>query len=312
MSSYDDSGPISEANITQITPFLFLGDKRVAQDKEYLKEKGLCHVVNATSEIRNYFESEAPFRYFQCPVADTEVAKLSPFLPGAVKFIQDAIDHGHHVLVHCRQGVSRSATVIIAYLMKYQRLKLSDAYSQVRMKRAQAKPNANFLGQLALFEKNLDQEPSVAPSKKRVVAAAEPPPALKRARSEGPALPPGYKPAPDSPVSPPKLPSTVSFPAAPPTPTPALVLAPSPVTPTPSLLPPALASPEPERQAETCSQTARMSQESTPPERSASPAARSASPTSDSASLEGIPLEEAPLAIAVPLEESPLAVAVAE
>ena len=68
MAAYSDSGPVTEANIIEILPKLFLGDKRVAQDLEYLQAHGLTHVVNVTQEIRNYFEKEANFFYLQCPV----------------------------------------------------------------------------------------------------------------------------------------------------------------------------------------------------------------------------------------------------
>jgi protein-tyrosine phosphatase len=50
---------------------------------------------------------------------DSEVADLSQYFERACGFINDAREHGHAVLVHCQQGVSRSASIIIAYLIKH-------------------------------------------------------------------------------------------------------------------------------------------------------------------------------------------------
>ena len=49
------------------------------------------------------------------PVQDSEFENLLVHLPIACRFIQDALDAGGKVLVHCVMGISRSATVICAY-----------------------------------------------------------------------------------------------------------------------------------------------------------------------------------------------------
>ena len=56
------------------------------------------------------------------------------------------------VLVHCRAGVSRSATVCIAYIMQKQGLSLDSAYEFVKSKRPVIDPNINFIRQLQKFE----------------------------------------------------------------------------------------------------------------------------------------------------------------
>lgn len=149
--SLDEPGPVTETNVTEIAPRLFLGDKRVAQDKAYLKDHGLTHIVNVTTEIRNYFEKEPPFKYLQCPVMDSELADLGKYFVATGRFIHEAITTGGSVLVHCKQGVSRSTSVVIAYLMKYQAMNLSQAYQHVKRKREQANPNQNFLVQLVRY-----------------------------------------------------------------------------------------------------------------------------------------------------------------
>jgi len=60
------------------------------------------------------------------------------------------------VFVHCQAGVSRSATVVIAYLMKHTLMTMTDAYKYVRGRRPVVSPNLNFMGQLLEFEEDLN------------------------------------------------------------------------------------------------------------------------------------------------------------
>lgn len=62
---------------------------------------------------------------------------------------------GGKVLVHCRGGISRSATVCLAYLMYSRALQLDDAFEYVRARRHVISPNANFMMQLVQFEAEL-------------------------------------------------------------------------------------------------------------------------------------------------------------
>jgi protein-tyrosine phosphatase len=61
-----------------------------------------------------------------------------------IKFIKDAITEGGKVFVHCYAGVSRSATIVIAYLMKEHCLSFSAAYKFVKGKRSFINPNDGF------------------------------------------------------------------------------------------------------------------------------------------------------------------------
>ncbi|XP_005188520.2 dual specificity protein phosphatase 19 [Musca domestica] len=70
----------------------------------------------------------------------------------AFEFIQNAMAKDGCVLVHCNAGVSRSASVVIAYLMKYQHMDFDMAYRYVKSRRECIQPNAGFLKQLRSFK----------------------------------------------------------------------------------------------------------------------------------------------------------------
>jgi len=90
---------------------LYIGDRRIAKDKDQMEKLGITFIVNATNEIRNYFEDDKydNFRYFRAPAADTDVANIGQYFDDAVEFIEEGLSQGHGVLVHCQQETSNVA-----------------------------------------------------------------------------------------------------------------------------------------------------------------------------------------------------------
>lgn len=167
-----------EGEISQIEKNLFLSDRNGAKDLNKLQALGITHVVNVTEPpdeggVHNFFQDLPSFTYLRLPLQDSDGAMIVPFFEQAYEFIHKAREQGHGVLVHCQQGVSRSPTIVVAYLMKELKVDLKVAYSKVKSGRNKAKPKQNFLQQLMEFEKHLNLESKVCEEDKNKGADEE-------------------------------------------------------------------------------------------------------------------------------------------
>uniref|UniRef100_A0A3B4A729 protein-tyrosine-phosphatase n=1 Tax=Periophthalmus magnuspinnatus TaxID=409849 RepID=A0A3B4A729_9GOBI len=142
------------AVISPILPFLYLGNERDAQDLDLLLRLNIGFVVNVTTHLPLYHQ-KAGLRYKRLPATDNSKQNLRQYFEEVFEFIE-AYQSGQGVLVHCQAGVSRSATVVIAYLMKHTLMTMTDAYKYVRSRRPVVSPNLNFMGQLLEFERDLN------------------------------------------------------------------------------------------------------------------------------------------------------------
>ncbi|XP_044296639.1 protein phosphatase Slingshot homolog 1 isoform X3 [Varanus komodoensis] len=133
---------------------LYLGSEWNASNLEELRVSGVDYILNVTREIDNFFPGM--FAYHNIRVYDEETTDLLAHWNEAYHFINKAKKNHSKCLVHCKMGVSRSASTVIAYAMKEFGWSLEKAYNYVRQKRSIARPNAGFMGQLLEYQGILD------------------------------------------------------------------------------------------------------------------------------------------------------------
>lgn len=164
----------SERAMSRVTPEgLYVGGWMAASERENLDARRIAHVVNVGGgECR--FDG-AGVEYLFLGVRDRPDAQLLPYLEDAAAFVRRGLAGHGGVLVHCRGGISRSPTVVLAYLVRYRGLSLAQAQFVVACARPPASPNAGFMDQLAEFERRVLGAEARGP-------AAPPPQASKKGR----------------------------------------------------------------------------------------------------------------------------------
>lgn len=136
--------------------FLFLGDRVTASDMDRLTTLEVTHILNATEDVSNFFEGSSHLKYMRCPIKDRSeaAADIALHFDACVDFINSARECNGRALVHCRAGVSRSATVVIGYLMTECKWDLKTALHHVDTKRF-VQPNSGFINFLIGLERRL-------------------------------------------------------------------------------------------------------------------------------------------------------------
>ncbi|KIY66872.1 phosphatases II [Cylindrobasidium torrendii FP15055 ss-10] len=135
----------------EILPGLWIGDLSSAKNVELLRENKIFSILSA---MRGSIMINQAFVKNQLLIDDEEDADIMVHFLPAITFIQTELDKGRGVLVHCHAGMSRSATIVAAYLMYTGGLTVEQSLAQIREKRPQIEPNPGFLLQLELFHKS--------------------------------------------------------------------------------------------------------------------------------------------------------------
>ncbi|XP_072289066.1 dual specificity protein phosphatase 26-like [Eucyclogobius newberryi] len=141
----------------EVWPRLYIGDQQSAENRGDLYKHRITHVLNAAHskhkgqpEIYRGLQIE----YMGIDARDSCDFDLSVHFQSAANFIHRALSKGGKVLVHCHVGVSRSATLVLAYLMLKQNLTMVEAICAVKENRGVI-PNRGFLRQLIELNKQL-------------------------------------------------------------------------------------------------------------------------------------------------------------
>lgn len=142
--------------LTRILPRLYLSGEDAVKSKSNLKSNGITHILNLTTNVENLFEPE--LNYKKIRVNDVSNEDMTHCFDQSIEFIQKAFEENetNRVLVHCNAGVSRSASVVIAYLLKTgQYSSFEQAYEFLRAARPAVSPNPGFIRQLKEFESRI-------------------------------------------------------------------------------------------------------------------------------------------------------------
>lgn len=144
---------------------LYLGSIDAARDRELLKQNDITRVLSlldyfpTQQPLSNNMDSyyylrpfDPPIDHLKLEIEDSSTSNILKYLPQALKFISDSQKAHRSVLVHCAAGISRSSSIVIAYLMVKYSLTLQDSMNLVKDKRRCISPNEGFRRQLSIIQ----------------------------------------------------------------------------------------------------------------------------------------------------------------
>ncbi|NXK56034.1 DS13B phosphatase, partial [Chauna torquata] len=153
----------SDNHVDQVWPNIYLGDAWAARSKTTLQSLNITHILNAADGPYSIntgakYYKDLQIEYFGVEAFDDPSFDLSIFFYEAANFIGKALNtSGGKVFVHCAMGVSRSASLVLAFLMIRENMTLVDALKTVSSHRDIC-PNTGFLSQLRDLDIKLNEE----------------------------------------------------------------------------------------------------------------------------------------------------------
>lgn len=135
---------------TQLFYGLWIGGEQAGSELERLTASKITHILVAAKELKPEFPGK--FVYLHLPIEDEEEFRIDEFFNLSNFFIKEARSEGN-VLVHCKEGKSRSVTLILAYLICERKMSVDEALNIVKKKRPWININSGFVDQLLTYEK---------------------------------------------------------------------------------------------------------------------------------------------------------------
>lgn len=120
---------------SKIIDNLYLGSSFNAYSLTELNDKKVNVIINITDDIDNFFADDSNFTYYKFPIKDNNEDDITDILNHTFNIIKYHLNKGDCILVHCFMGASRSASVIIHYLMKTNNISYDRALQYVIEKR---------------------------------------------------------------------------------------------------------------------------------------------------------------------------------
>ncbi|EFO19680.2 dual specificity phosphatase [Loa loa] len=141
------------AQITELVHGLFICGVS-SLTAENMEKYDISFIVNATNEVPNV-QSLGNIPRVKLWLEDSPRASIYPLLDQQTDQIEAVIATGGNVLVHCVAGISRSATICLAFLTKFRCRSLRQAYHLMARKRSLVRPNIGFWRQLIVYEQDV-------------------------------------------------------------------------------------------------------------------------------------------------------------
>uniref|UniRef100_A0A2K5PF98 Dual specificity protein phosphatase 15 n=1 Tax=Cebus imitator TaxID=2715852 RepID=A0A2K5PF98_CEBIM len=132
----------------RVLPGLYLGNFIDAKDLDQLGRNKITHIISIHESPQPLLQD---ITYLRIPVADTPEVPIKKHFKECINFIHCCRLDGGNCLVHCFAGISRSTTIVTAYVMTVTGLGWRDVLEAIKATRPIANPNPGFRQQLEEF-----------------------------------------------------------------------------------------------------------------------------------------------------------------
>ena len=142
---------IINCDMDYICDNIYMGDKYAARDEPYIIENNIDTVVNCAESVNSSYKE---LKFLELKMYDKSKQKLFPKLEIAYKFIKK--NSKKNILIHCKEGKSRSAALVVFYLMKENGWDYDTCIKFIKERRPSISPNIGFVEQLKeYYDKNI-------------------------------------------------------------------------------------------------------------------------------------------------------------
>ena len=137
---------IKDPSFDEIIQNVFVGNYAFALNKKLLLDNKITHILNCGVGLKNFYQNE--FKYLYIPLYDSKTQDLEKYINIINNFIEEGSINNNKVLIHCGEGVSKSAAVCLMYLITKKGLTYKKARETFMKRRTGCCPNDGFVSQL--------------------------------------------------------------------------------------------------------------------------------------------------------------------
>ncbi|XP_007549926.1 dual specificity protein phosphatase 22-A [Poecilia formosa] len=135
--------------MNKVVDGLYLGNIRDSENREGLSKNGITHILSVYNNAKPVYED---ITYLCIHAADASSQNLLQHFKECIGFIHQCRLDGGACLVHCLAGVSRSTTMVVAYLMTVTHYSWEECLTAVKAVRSFVGPNYGFQEQLQEYQ----------------------------------------------------------------------------------------------------------------------------------------------------------------
>ena len=141
-----------------IKDFLYISSYKTASTVTDLKNLKITNIINCSGDLCENLSNDSSLlniEYLTLNIRDNVSENIECLFFLCINYINDVKEKKGRVLIHCYKGVSRSVSIVIAYLIYLYKWSYDKAFDFVQSKRSIANPNIGFYLQLKTFYKRL-------------------------------------------------------------------------------------------------------------------------------------------------------------